>query len=261
MACPLARSSRVELSERIQKMLANAGAGSRRQIERWIEAGQVVVNGRPAQLGDRLEGNERVSIRGKLFRWPSRAAVHRHEHLLYYKPVGEVTARVGGGGGKSVFEKLPKPHRGRWISVGRLDINTSGLLLFTTDGELAHRLMHPSYEITREYAVRLHGRLSEEQINSLERGVLLEDGPARFDKIKSGRGAGSNVWYDVCLHEGRNREVRRLFEALGLTVSRLIRVRYGSIRLGNLRRGQSRFLTRTEAKSLYRAVGLSPEEA
>lgn len=176
--------------------------------------------------------------------------------MLYYKPAGEVTSRQDPQARKRVFDSLPNPRNGRWISVGRLDLNTSGLLLLTTDGELAHRLMHPSYEIVREYAVRLHGELTPEQIEALHDGIDLDDGPARFERTVAAGGEGTNRWYNVQLREGRNREVRRMFEALGLRVSRLIRTGYGPIALGKMRRGESRALTQDEVGALYSAVAL-----
>jgi 23S rRNA pseudouridine2605 synthase len=179
-----------------------------------------------------------------------------HGYLAYYKPAGEVTTREDPERRATVFERLPSPPRGRWISIGRLDFNTSGLLLLTTDGELAHRLMHPRYEIPREYAVRLLGEPSADQLERLTHGVELDDGLARFDRIEPRGGSGRNAWLHVTLREGRNREVRRLFEALGLTVSRLIRVRYGPIELGRLQRGDTRALQKQEIVRLYEAVGL-----
>lgn len=183
-----------------------------------------------------------------------------HGYLAYYKPSGEVTTREDPERRATVFERLPQPPRGRWISIGRLDFNTSGLLLLTTDGELAHRLMHPRYEIPREYAVRLLGGPSTDQLERLTRGVELDDGLARFDRIESRGGSGRNAWLHVTLREGRNREVRRIFEALDLTVSRLIRVRYGPIELGRLQRGDTRALQKHEIDQLYEAVGLRLKE-
>ena len=238
-------------------MLANAGAGSRRQIERWIAEGRVLINGKTAQLGDCVVGTERVKLDGREIRIGPRRGRVRHEHLAYHKPAGEITTRDDPEGRPTIFERLPEPRRGRWISVGRLDVTTSGLLLMTTDGELAHRLMHPSYEIVRAYAVRLLGAARDEQLERLRRGVELEDGIARVESIEPRGGTGVNVWYELALKEGRNREVRRLFDALGLTVSRLIRIGYGPIALERLRRGQSRFLDDRELAVLYAAVGLA----
>lgn len=237
-------------------MLADLGLGSRREIERWIGAGRVTVDGRPAQLGQRLTGPERVSVDGRRVSTGAALKPGAHAHLAYYKPAGQLTARRDAQGRATVFSALPRPHRGRWINVGRLDVNTSGLLLFTTDGELAHRLMHPRHEIVREYAVRLLGEPSTAQLEQLRTGVILDDGPARFDTIERSGGTGRNVWYRVSLREGRNREVRRMFDALGFTVSRLIRVKYGPVALGSLRRGGQRRLTGAEVAALYAAVGL-----
>jgi 23S rRNA pseudouridine2605 synthase len=181
----------------------------------------------------------------------------QHTVIAYHKPVGELTTRQDGEGRRVVFDALPSLPRGRWINVGRLDINTSGLLLFTTDGELAHRLMHPSFEIQRQYDVRILGELSVEQIQQLKAGVTLEDGMARFESVGGGRGSGANNWYRVSLKEGRNREVRRLIEGVGGVVSRLLRIAFGPVELGRLRRGQSRILESDEAQKLYSAVGLS----
>lgn len=237
-------------------MLANAGIGSRREIERWIAEGRVAVDGRTAKLGEQLAGTERVVVDGKPVRLQPAAAAH--SHLAYYKPAGELTTRDDPEDRPTVFDNLPRPNRGRWITVGRLDMNTSGLLLLTTDGELAHRLMHPRYEISREYAVRLLGEPSADQWRQLTTGVVLDDGVARFEHVEARGGEGVNTWFHVTLKEGRNREVRRMFEALGLTVSRLLRVRYGPIELGRMRRGGSRPLVGDEVEALYAAVDLSP---
>ena len=240
-------------------MLANAGLGSRRQVERWIAAGRVVVDGRPAKIGEQLDGHEKVFFDGqrvKLDKAPGSRSTQ--STIAYYKPAGELTGQRDPEGRKTVFDSLPKPPRGRWVSVGRLDLSTSGLLLLTTDGELAHRLMHPSYEISREYAVRLLGSLSDEQLRQLSTGIVLDDGPAKFERIRFSGGEGQNVWYHVSLREGRNREVRRIFEALGITVSRLIRIRYGPIELGSLKRGLHRKLAGNELTALYQSVQLRP---
>ena len=230
--------------------------GSRRQIERWITEGRITVDGRLAQIGERLSGRERVFVNGRRVRLATARFGPRQSYLAYYKPSGELTSRDDPEQRETVFDALPAPPRGRWISVGRLDMMTSGLLLFTTDGELAHRLMHPRYGLEREYAVRLLGEPSAEQLDQLRKGVELEDGPAKAESVEMRGGTGTNVWCHVVVREGRNREVRRLFEAVGLVVSRLIRVRYGPIALGDMRRGDSRRLTPAEVAALYRAVGL-----
>ena len=242
-------------AQRIHKLLAAAGHGSRRQIEQWIQAGRVSVNGQTAVLGQRLTGRERVTLDGRPL---TLRPAGGHRHLMYYKPVGEVTTRRDERGRQTVFQRLPSPGQRRWVTVGRLDISTQGLLLLTTDGELANRLMHPRYEIERRYAVRILGRISPEQRQQLTGGVELEDGPARFLELKPQGGQGSNSWWHVSLAEGRNREVRRLFAAVGLTVSRLIRVGYGPVGLDQrLRRGHSRPLTPQEVSALYRSVSLT----
>jgi 23S rRNA pseudouridine2605 synthase len=241
--------------ERVQKVLANAGLASRREIDRLIKAGRVVIDGRTAIPGDRLLGQEKVLVDGKLVKLPDQDASAGSKVLVYHKPIGEITARRDPEGRTTVFESLPQPPSGRWITIGRLDLNSSGLLLFTTDGELAHRLMHPSFEIEREYAVRIRGRLTEAEVEQLRTGIVLEDGIARFEQIDSMGGGNTNCWYQVRLSEGRNREIRRLFEAIDITVSRLIRIRYGPISLGRLSRGSHRYLTDKEREKLYSAVG------
>lgn len=214
--------------EKLQKVLARAGIGSRREMERWIEAGRVSVDGKPASLGDRISLEAKVSVDGRAVKLNPQAD-SQCRVILYNKPVGEVCTRQDPEGRATVFDKLPKIKGGRWISVGRLDINTSGLLLFTTDGELANRLMHPSSGVDREYAVRIHGEVTDEMIKRLKEGVLLEDGLARFTDVQHFDGTGRNQWYHVALMEGRNREVRRLWESQDVEVSRLKRVRYGCI--------------------------------
>jgi 23S rRNA pseudouridine2605 synthase len=219
---------------RLQKLLAGAGLGSRRTVEEWIRAGRLTIGGRTARLGDRAGPDDEIRLDGRAL--PLGAAGSAAELLLYYKPVGEVTTRRDPQGRPTVFERLPPPRQGRWINVGRLDVNTSGLLLLTTDGELAHRLMHPSGEVEREYLVRLRGQPGPEVLDRLQAGVELEDGPARFERIvpasaDAGAAAGSHSHYRVVLREGRKREVRRLFQAVGLEVSRLLRVRYGPAEL------------------------------
>ncbi len=215
------------MAERLQKFLARAGYGSRREIESWIEQGRIEINGRPAKLGDRVGPEDNISIDGKPVRRTLDLAPRRI--LIYNKPEGEICTRYDPEGRPTVFDKLPPVRNGRWIIVGRLDINSSGLILFTTDGELANRLMHPSYAIEREYASRILGELTLEQLQQLKTGVQLDDGPARFDDIVDGGGQGVNHWYYVLLHEGRNREVRRIFESVGVTVNRLIRTRFGNV--------------------------------
>jgi len=227
---------------RLQKLLAEAGLGSRRTIEDWIRAGRVSVAGRRAQLGDRASRTDEVCLDGRRLDLLGEAGAAA-ELLLYYKPVGEVTTRSDPEGRPTVFDRLPPPGHGRWISVGRLDVNTAGLLLLTTDGELAHQLMHPSREVEREYLVRVRGRPGPRVIHSLLEGVVLKDGPARFDRISADSAApeSSHSSFRVVLHGGRNREVRRLWEAVGFEVSRLLRVRYGPVELPrDLRPGSTR---------------------
>lgn len=222
--------------ERLHKILAQTGVASRREIEEMIIAGRISVNGMPAGIGQKVGPNDKVRVNGKLINLQFSIRVPRV--LVYHKPEGEIVSRDDPEGRLSVFDRLPSLRRGRWIAVGRLDINTSGLLLFTNDGSLANRLMHPRYQLEREYAVRLLGQLDESQIASLKEGVQLEDGMARFNSVVDGGGEGANHWYRITISEGRNREVRRTFEALGLTVSRLMRVRYGSVVMSpRLKRG------------------------
>ncbi len=220
------------MSEKLQKVLARAGHGSRRQLEAMIEAGRISVDGKISTLGDRVEviAGTKIRIDGHV------VSVRESEEevcrvLAYYKPEGELCTRSDPEGRPTVFDRLPKMRGGRWIAVGRLDVNTSGLMLFTTDGELANRLMHPSREVEREYAVRVFGQVDQDKIKQLTKGVQLEDGPAAFRSVKFQGGEGINQWYNVTLTEGRNREVRRLWEAVGVQVSRLIRVRYGDLPL------------------------------
>ncbi|MCC5878701.1 MAG: 23S rRNA pseudouridine(2605) synthase RluB [Idiomarina sp.] len=218
------------MTEKLQKVLARSGHGSRREIEQMIAEGRIRVNGHVAQLGERVEGDADVRIDGhKVVVKDEDSMVCRV--LMYHKPEGELVTRKDPEGRPTVYDRLPKLNGARWIAVGRLDVNTSGLLLFTTDGELANRMMHPSRELEREYAVRVFGEVSPHHLHNLRGGIKLEDGPARFKKIVPSGGEGINQWYHVTLTEGRNREVRRLWESQGMQVSRLIRVRYGDVML------------------------------
>ena len=248
------------MAERLQKVLARAGFGSRRQIETWIRDGKITVNGKLAELGVSVADTDLVKIEGRSVSIavdPARTA----RTLIYHKPAGELTTRKDEAGRPTVFDNLPRIKNGRWITVGRLDFNTSGLLLVTTDGELAHRLMHPSWEIEREYAVRILGKVDEESLQRLQDGVMLEDGMAAFASIQDAGGAGANHWYHVIVREGKNREVRRLWESQGLQVSRLIRIRYGPINLPrNVRAGHFQDLQQDEVKALYATVKLDAPE-
>jgi len=216
--------------QRLQKLLAAAGLGSRRAIEDWIRAGRVTVNGRVAELGQRASAGDEVRVDGAIVTLASPGSSPRRL-LLYNKPVGQVTTRSDPQGRPTVFASLPPTQSGRWISIGRLDIGTSGLLLFTTDGELAHRLMHPSSEIEREYRVTVRGTPPREAIDRLRAGVTLYDGPARFDVITPESAGAPDASFRVVIREGRNREVRRMWEAVGCEVTRLSRVRYGPVEL------------------------------
>ncbi|MDJ0779322.1 MAG: pseudouridine synthase [Gammaproteobacteria bacterium] len=244
--------------QRIQKYLASQGAGSRRQIDALLQQGRISVNGKIAKPGDQVEGREKIAIDGKLLRLQRHPG--RGKILLYHKPVGQVCTRDDPEGRDDVFQHLPGLRQGRWISVGRLDINTSGLLLFTTDGELANRLMHPSFEVEREYAVRVHGEVTPDMLQQLRDGVDLDDGPAHFEEIVDAGGTGRNHWYHVVLREGRNREVRRLWEAVGVEVSRLVRVRYERFNLPRwLKPGRHRFVDEGEVRRTRARLGLKNE--
>ena len=245
--------------ERIQKALARQGLGSRRQIERLIEQGEIKLNDKVAQLGDQvqagdvvLHGSRKIIIR-EVTNQPPKV-------LMYHKPEGEVCTTSDPEGRPTIFDKLPPVRYGRWVAVGRLDLNTSGLILLTDNGELANRLMHPSSIIEREYAVRILGTVTDEILKKITQGVELEDGPARFEEVVDSGGQGANHWYHVVLMEGRNREVRRIWEAVGLKVSRLMRVRYGNIILNKSQRaGQYRELTDKKVIELAALVGLKYE--
>ena len=223
---------------RLQKALAASGVGSRREMEDWITQGWVTVNGKTAQLGDKVSPDDQVLVKGSVIKlkWPDRLP----RIILYYKQEGEIVSRDDPQSRVSNFDRLPQAASSRWVAIGRLDINTSGLLILTTSGELVNRFAHPSFEVEREYAVRVLGELSVEQLQMLtEEGVMLEDGLAKVERIYGQGGEGANRWYNVVIKEGRNREVRRIFESLGLTVSRLVRVGFGPIGLPNrLKRGQ-----------------------
>ncbi len=249
-------SSPLELKpERLQKVLSALGFGSRRQIEQWIREGQVLLNGRPARLGDRWQEGDQIKIRGQPVKVEQRLD-SALKVLLYHKPAGEIVSRCDPQGRPSVFERLPKLAKGRWVAVGRLDLNTEGLMLFTTCGEFANRLMHPSFALEREYAVRVYGRIEERQLDKLLTGIELADGLARFLKVEPAGGTGANRWYRVVVKEGRNRLVRRMWEACGVTVSRLIRIRYGPICLPpGLALGRFRELEPEEIKLLKEALG------
>ncbi len=247
------------MSEKLQKVLARAGHGSRREMEAWIAAGRVSIDGVIANLGDRIEADAKVRIDGRAVSLKSADDVICRV-LAYHKPEGEICSRKDPEGRPTVFDRLPKVRDSRWVAVGRLDINTSGLLLFTSDGELANRLMHPSNEVEREYAVRTFGEVPEAAVQRLRTGVMLEDGMAQFDAIKAAGGEGMNQWWHVCLREGRNREVRRLWESQEVQVSRLIRVRYGMVELPkSLPRGGWVELPIEQVNYLRQLAGLEPE--
>ncbi|SDU84797.1 23S rRNA pseudouridine(2605) synthase RluB [Pseudomonas mucidolens] len=245
--------------EKLQKVLARIGVGSRRDVEAWITQKRIKVNGVEATLGQRVDLHDAITIDGKVIK-REEAAESVRRVIMYNKPDGEICTRDDPEGRPTVFDKMPRPKEGRWINIGRLDINTTGLLMFTTDGELANRLMHPSYEMDREYAVRVRGEVDDEMIERLKAGVVLEDGPARFTDIKQAPGGeGFNHWYHCVVMEGRNREVRRLWESQGLVVSRLKRVRFGPVFLNSdLPMGRWREMSQYEVDILSAEVGLTP---
>jgi 23S rRNA pseudouridine2605 synthase len=250
------------MSEKLQKLRATVGLGSRRELEKWISAGRVSVNGSISKLGDRAVPEDRILVDGR----PVKIVTDDSPRVLMYsKPEGEVCTSSDPDGRPTVFDRLPRLNRGRWIAVGRLDINTSGLLLFTNHGELANRLMHPSYEVKREYMVRIHGEVTETMIARLTEGVILEDGIAKFQTVKAQHArsnderSASNQWFKVILAEGRTREVRRLWESQGVEVNRLKRISYGPIELPSIvRRSEFIDLDPKQVISLFRAVAIRP---
>ena len=249
------------MSDRLQKFLAAAGYGSRREIERWIAGGRLRVNRQPAELGTKVSVGDIIELDGKKLNLPTKQSPRRV--IIYNKPEGEVSTRSDPEGRKTIFDKLPVKSRERWIAVGRLDINTTGLMLFTNDGELANTLMHPSHEVDREYAVRVKGDVDDATLQRLRDGVLLDDGLARFTDIQPGRDAtGANRWYYVVLMEGKNREVRRLWESQDVQVSRLKRVRYGNVFIpSHLKSGKYMELESEQVESLSRLVGMESSPA
>lgn len=248
------------MSEKLQKVLARVGIGSRRYMEEVIAAGRVSVNGKIAKVGDRVEAGDELRIDGRKINYQVEDEIRRRV-LIYYKPEGEICSRTDPENRPTVFEQLPQITNDRWVMVGRLDINSTGLLLFTNDGELANRLMHPSSEIEREYAVRVMGEVTPEIRNTLLKGVELDDGPAKFESFSDLGGEGINRWYQVVVKEGRNREVRRLFESQGLKVSRLLRTRYGSVILPReLRTGRWVELDKHDIDNITKLVELKPRQ-
>jgi 23S rRNA pseudouridine2605 synthase len=243
------------MSEKIQKVLANAGLGSRREIETWITDKRISVNGVPAKLGDRIEGTERIFVDGREIKL-LKSKTKRSRILIYHKPEGEICSRSDPEGRPTIFDHLPMLRNGRWITVGRLDFNTSGILLLTNNGELANKLMHPSSEIEREYAVRIKGEVTPAIIKKMKKGVELEDGYAHFEEVVDAGGEGTNHWYHVVVKEGRNRLVRRLWESQNLTVSRLIRIRFANLTLPrDVRRGKWKELEPEEVLDFSQSIG------
>jgi 23S rRNA pseudouridine2605 synthase len=251
----------VDDSGRIQKMLARAGLGSRRQIEQWMVEGKVFINGRLAKPGDRCGIQDRIIVNGHQINLNKRCSAPTRV-LLYHKPVGEVVSRRDPEGRPVIFTQLPKLEAGRWIAVGRLDLNTQGLMLVTTNGELANRMMHPSREFEREYAVRIFGHVNDSLVERMQTGIELEDGVGRFLSVQSAGGEGANQWFHVVVNEGRNRLVRRLWESQGVTVSRLIRIRFGDIPLPPRLKARTFFeLPPEDLAVLLQAVGLTEPKA
>lgn len=260
---PIAEESVAKISpattHKLQKLLAQKGLGSRREMETLIASGDVSINGQVAQVGDRVGPGDLVRIGKRIIRFDLEERLPKV--ILYHKPEGEIVSRDDPEGRPSVFDKLPHLKSSKWIAIGRLDFNTSGLLIFTTDGTLANRLMHPRFEVEREYAVRILGELTSEQMTQLTTGVELEDGPAAFSYLADQGGEGSNHWYRVILKEGKNREVRRMFAAIGLTVSRLMRVRFGPVNLPpRIKRGQWLELDVKETKRLLSLIAAATQD-
>ena len=239
------------MTDRIHKKLAAAGHGSRRKIEKWIREGRITINNKVAILGDQLQGNETIKLDGKLLFYNSEKK--NNQHIIYNKPSNEITSRYDPEGRRLVFDSLPLIKNARWIAVGRLDFSTTGLLIFTTGGELANKLMHPSTKVIRKYAVRVHGNPSYSLLRKLKSGIKLDNRLARFDILESVGGTGANRWFRVGLKEGRNREVRRLWNEIGFDVTRLIRISYGPIHLPqSLKKGKYENLNPDQVNSLYK---------
>lgn len=244
------------MAVRLQKFLAAAGLGSRREIEGWIKEELIRLNGKMAVLGDQVQEGDDLTVKGRFHKVVAQEGFNR-KVIAYHKPEGEITSRTDPEGRRTVFDRLPKLQTSRWIAVGRLDINSLGLLLFTTDGHLANALMHPSSEVVRKYAVRVNGQVTDEMLENMRQGVELDDGVASFDTIIHTGGDRSNQWYDVSLKEGRNREVRRLFASQDLMVSRLIRVQYGPVHLPKwLGRGKFADVDERSLKALLKSVNV-----
>jgi 23S rRNA pseudouridine2605 synthase len=243
------------MAERLQKWLAGQGLGSRREIERWIVAGRIEVDGQTAELGLKVSGEEHICVNGKALRKPRADEQQKHRVLIYNKPPGEICSRSDPQGRRTVFHSLPKIIGARWITIGRLDFQTAGLLLVTTDGELANTMMHPSSQLKREYMVRALGEVNDEQQQQLLKGITLEDGPAKFVELELTEGEGANRSYRVVVTEGRNRIIRRMFEAVGCKVSRLMRISYGPVSLPRkLRPGKFQELSDKDVEQLFQSL-------
>lgn len=247
------------MTEKLQKVLARAGFGSRREIETWIAKGRIKVNGKVAVVGDRVADDDKIVVDGKKLA-PQKKIREDRRVILYNKPENEVSTRSDPEGRRTVFDRLPPLKHGRWVSIGRLDLNTSGLMLFTTDGELANKLMHPSSQIEREYAVRVLGDVTPEMVQEMHKGVIIDDHLCRFTDIQHYGGEGVNQWYHVVLLEGRNREVRKLWESQGVKVSRLKRVRFGPLFIpSSVVKGRFNELGKTEIEKLLKLANREQE--